>query len=157
MPIMYQLDEHAIHCPVVPGEPAVEPEHAPSCDINLMMKNALRGAQVRGSGIEPTYGYDDTTMDAVSFRIQKAEIESQLREVATSHEFTAEELSKFPESVRKYFGFRLKKESNDTPDPSNAKKLNKRDKKVKVSKKDSDDDDPIELEHPNNSLREDAE
>lgn len=90
---------------IVEGESLTEQEHKDSCDINIMIKNALRGAQIRGSEIAD-YGYDDTTMDGVQFRIQKANLEKQL--ATGEKEFTKETLALIPESIVKRFGFTVK-------------------------------------------------
>ena len=55
-----------------------EQEHIDSCDINKMVKAAARGQQVRGSKNPLQYGYDDTTMDGVSLRIEKERLEKEL-------------------------------------------------------------------------------
>lgn len=75
MALLYKPSKHAIHN----TEPSLtEPEHKDSCDINKMILAAKRGQHVRGSNAPQQYGLDDTTMDGVSFRIQKEELENQL-------------------------------------------------------------------------------
>lgn len=92
-----------------------ETEHLDSCDINIMLKSIKRGQQVRGGG-STEYGYDDTTMDAVQFRIQKADLEEKL--LNGQKEFTQEQLDLFPENIKKQFGYKLKKEAQ-TPESKN--------------------------------------
>ena len=62
MALNYQPSKHAFF---TEGEDLTEQEHLDSCDINKMVKNAMRGMQVRG-GNNPKYGYDDMTMDVLS-------------------------------------------------------------------------------------------
>lgn len=94
------------------GDPVTEPEHQDSCDINKMMRNALKGLQVRG-GPNPVYGEDDLTMDAVSFHIQKQNLEKELNEIAEKHEFDPKELDLIPKKVRDKYKFKIKNELND--------------------------------------------
>lgn len=89
------------------GDSLVEPEHKDSCDINRMIRDAHRGLQVRG-GKKPVFGYDDTTLDAVQFRIQKAETEQYLKDLA-NEQLDEDELKHIPESIKKKFGFKAKK------------------------------------------------
>ena len=58
-------------------EELTEQEHLDSCDINKMVKNAMRGMQVRG-GRNPVYGYDDMTMGGLKHRILKQQLELEL-------------------------------------------------------------------------------
>lgn len=104
---MANLNTPSKHAFYTEGDSLTEQEHADSCDINIMLKSAARGLQVRGSG-EPQYGYDDTTMDAVQFRIQKARLEEELAETAKANEFLEKELDLIPKSIREKFGFKKK-------------------------------------------------
>lgn len=126
------------------GESLTEQEHLASCDINLMLKASDRGIQVRG-GADPVYGYDDTTMDAVQFRIQKADLEEKL--LNGQKEFTAEELKLFPPDIVEKFGYKLKQESK--PDEEPVPKATKNDKtkkkpKVEAPVENTDDDSDTE-------------
>lgn len=93
-----------------------EQEHKDSCDINKMIKNVQRGLDIRGSGPQQ-YGYDDTTMDALTLRIQKQQLEEELKR-AQNIEFTEEEIKHIPEQVQKKFKFKTKKSGG--PDSSNG-------------------------------------
>lgn len=121
------------------GESLTETEHAPSCDINLMLRNAARGLNVRGSYNPGTYGYDDTTMDGVQFRIQKEQIESELQQLQDGdHEFTEQELAaidKISPHLRKKYNLKIKSQKND--DQTTTKQdldLIKKQKNVKTQK-----------------------
>lgn len=104
---MYEKSKWDFHCE---GPSLTEQEHKDSCDINKMIKNALRGMDIRGSN-PGIYGYDDTTMDGLSFRIQKQELEEQLS--SGQKEFTKEEFDLIPDSIKQKFGFKLKATQND--------------------------------------------
>lgn len=101
--IMYEFGPHA----TINDEPSLtETEHGPSCDINHMMRNIHRGLMVRG-GAQPVYGEDDLTLDAVSFRIQKQQLEEELMQEAI--EPIDEEIYKrIPQRIREKFGFKVK-------------------------------------------------
>lgn len=105
-PLMYEPCDTAIY---TKGESLTEQEHKDSCDINKMVRNAARGLPVRGSG-EPRYGYDDTTMDGVSMRIEKERLERELKALANENELSEKELAMVPASVRKKIQFKTKKE-----------------------------------------------
>lgn len=92
---------------IIDDESPTEQEHKDSCDINKMMLSLSRGLEVRGSRV-PQYGYDDTTMDGVQFRVEKERLERDLAETARSHEFSEEEFEALPEAVRKKFDFKKK-------------------------------------------------
>lgn len=109
MPVMYKPTKFAFY---TEGEPLTEPEHKNSCDINKMIKNAHRGLPVRG-GYTPRYGYDDTTLDGVRFRIEKAQLEDDLKQ-SSKNEFTEKEFELIPSSIREKFNFKVKK---DDPKP----------------------------------------
>lgn len=115
--IKYQNSKHAIKF----TEPSLtEQEHTESCDINKMIRDAHRGMTVRGGGTN-RYGYDDTTMDAVQFRIQKQELEKNLGEYFENNEIDdAEEdaLKGYAPSALKKFKIRKKKPV--PPEPSKA-------------------------------------
>lgn len=102
-----------------------EQEHKDSCDINKMIKNVQRGLEIRGSGPQQ-YGYDDTTMDALTLRIQKQQLEEELKK-AQSIEFTEEELKAIPDKVKQKFKFKTKakneskKNDDQTTNKSNSK------------------------------------
>lgn len=110
MPVMYKPTKFAFH---TEGEPLTEQEHKASCDINKMIKNAHRGLPVRG-GYAPRYGYDDTTLDGVQFRIQKQMVEDNLNEVSKT-EFTQKEFDLIPKDIREKFKFRVKADPTDAP------------------------------------------
>lgn len=110
-----------------------EQEHIASCDVNLMIKNALNGHSVRMSGQQPIYTYnesgemvgpiDDLTLDALSHRIQKQKTEETLFDLAEKNEFEEEDLKHLPPHILKKFGFKFKKtkakndKSNDEKTP----------------------------------------
>lgn len=113
MAIRYPRPKDAYDC--VPNEKldrspeGAEQEHKDSCDINKMLRNAARGIQVRGNSAEPVYGYDDTTLDGVTHRINKQNLERELKKTAETAELSEEELKLIPESIKKQFGFKAKK------------------------------------------------
>lgn len=105
MAIKYQSSKYAFH---TVGESLTEPEFQKDCDINVMFRRLHQGQPV---STKPTsgFGYDDTTLDGLSFRIQKQRTEEELAQIAKTHEFTEEELRYIPEKVKKKFSFRQKK------------------------------------------------
>lgn len=103
---------------VIEGESMTEQEHLDSCDINKMIHAVHRGQMIRG-GKPPQYGYDDTTMDGVTHRIKKEQVEKELSTIARENEFTQEELDKIPENVQKRFKFK-KKALNDDKTTNNG-------------------------------------
>lgn len=104
MAILYPKTKWDFH---TEGPSLTEQEHLDSCDINKMIKNILRGMDVRGSN-PGQYGYDDTTMDGLTFRIQKQQLEEQLS--SGEKEFTKEQLDLIPKSIQEKFGFKLKEQ-----------------------------------------------
>lgn len=104
----------------VEGPSLTETEHQDSCDINKMLHNASRGLQVRGNSHPQTYGYDDTTMDGVQFRIQKENLEQNLAN--GQKEFEQNELDLIPTQVQKKFGFKVRKKQTPTNDDKTTKK-----------------------------------
>jgi len=121
MAVKYQPSKFAYY---TEGDSLTEQEHKDSCDINLMLKNVVRGREVRGGG-STKYGYDDTTMDAVQFRIQKEQLEEQL--LNGQKEFTQKQLDLIPKEIQQKFGYKLKKEAvqpkatNDEQNDESAK------------------------------------
>lgn len=107
MAILYKTPKDAFF---TEGESLTEQEHQDSCDINKMIKSALRGMEVRGSDND-RYGYDDMTMDGLSHRIQKQALEESLTDLANKNEYTDEELAAIPESVKQKFKFKSKGKS----------------------------------------------
>lgn len=128
MPILSKPSKHAFN---TVGASLTEPEHAPSCDINKMIKDAKRGLQVRG-GKQPRFGYDDTTMDGVQFRIQKAETEKYLSDLADG-QLEEDELKHIPDSIKKKFGFKAKPKAQQKP-AQNDDDLNDDDQSVTAPK-----------------------
>ena len=90
--------------PVDPNS-LTEQEHKESCDINIMVKSALRGQQIRG-GKNPEFGYDDTTMSGLELRIQKQNLEEQLS--SGEKEFEESIFNSIPQVIREKFGFKIK-------------------------------------------------
>lgn len=140
MAILYKSSKHARK---FEEDSLTEQEHKDSCDINLMLKAASRGQDIRTRKTSD-YGHDDLTMDALSMRIQKADLEEKL--LSGQKEFTQKELDLFPEEIRKKFGYKLKKEP-PKPEPQNDE-LNdemgdaKAPKKQAKPKKQNQDPDP---------------
>lgn len=113
MPIMYKNTKYAITfepCELDQSPHGAEQEHKDSCDINKMMRSLDLGHEVRGQkhGLWVDGVTDDLTMDAVQFRIQKAELEEELR-LSAQHELDEEAQSVIPESIQKQFGLKFKK------------------------------------------------
>lgn len=122
MPLMYKPTKHAFF---TEGEELTEQEHKDSCDINKMVKSAMRGLPVRGSKLAP-WGeefLDDTTMDAVQHRILKEKTERELTELAKS-EFLPHELEAIPKSIREKFGFKKLKQVQEPKPAKNNDDLN---------------------------------
>lgn len=122
MPIHYGKTKHDLI--MEPSEMDVFPEgaeqeHKKSCDINNMIKDLLRGIDVRGNAIPPQYGYDDTTLSGLDHRIQKQELEDQLRESAKT-EFSEEEFNLIPQSIREKFGFKKKPQQKNDDQTTNS-------------------------------------
>lgn len=121
MPLEYELSKFAFY---PEGEDLTEQEHKDSCDINLMIRSLSRGIEVRGrDGVQ--YGYDDTTMSGIEFRIQKQNLERDLAETARTHEFSEEEFEQIPPDLQKKFGFKKasKKDDIKRDEPNDAKKV----------------------------------
>lgn len=117
MAILYKTTKWDVN---TEGPSLTEQEHKDSCDINKMIKNALRGQDVRGGG-SGQYGYDDVNMDALTFRIQKQQLEEQLQN--GPKEFTQEVLDLIPESIKNKFGYKRVKNDeikNDDKNPTNV-------------------------------------
>lgn len=115
-------------------EELTEQEHLDSCDINKMVKNAMRGMQVRG-GRNPVYGYDDMTMDGLQHRILKQQLEQELGDLSET-EFDQETLDQIDPEIVKKFGFKLKQ----------VKDLSKNDDKTT---KKEDPTPPVQNPNPN--------
>lgn len=111
--ILSKPTKHAFY---TEGDSLTETEHKDSCDINKMIADAHRGRQVRG-GPQPQYGYDDTTLGPVEFRIKKEQLENELSETAKTHEFSPEELKHIHPDVQKKFKFKVKAKRDE---PNNA-------------------------------------
>lgn len=107
--ILYQPTKYAFH---TEGPSLTEPEHQNSCDINVMIKNAHKGIQIRG-GAPPKFGYDDTTMDGLQSRILKQQAEESLSK--GPKEFEQHELDLFPKDIQTKFGYKLRKSSKNAP------------------------------------------
>lgn len=130
------------------GESLTEQEHAASCDINKMVRDAARGVAIRGQSSEPVYGYDDTTMDAVRFRIEKAAIEKNLAETfhqeldLPDEEISALEktLESIPQKTREKFGMKLRPKQK-TVEKNDAKTQNN-DEKTSTQNKMASQNDP---------------
>lgn len=124
MPKMYDPNPDAFYC--TPSEldlcNGAEQEHADSCDVNKMIKRAANGQTIRTSLSQPIYGYDDTTMDAVQYRIQKEQLEKDLNETAKSGELDEAFEKHIPEGIKKKFGLKFKKKQNLLNDDSNDDK-----------------------------------
>lgn len=86
-----------------------EQEHIPLCDVNRMVKNAMKGQAVLTSNSQPVYGYDDTTMDGHNLRIQKRALEEQLQEFAQNNELSEDEAQHIPKTIQEKFKIRVKK------------------------------------------------
>lgn len=108
MAIQYKPTKHAFK---TEGDSLTEQEHKDSCDINKMIHSISRGQQVRGNPRANQYGYDDTTMDAVTFRIEKQRLEEQLQEAPKEIEKSV--LDQMPQKVVQKFGFKSKALQND--------------------------------------------
>lgn len=107
MPILYKTDKYAFH---TEGESLTEQEHLSETDANIMIKRAAKGLSIntKNTGI---YGFDDTTLDSVQMRIQKAQLEEELNETAKNIELNEKELAELERlapSVAKKFKFRKK-------------------------------------------------
>lgn len=105
----------------VDPETLTEVEHQDSCDINKMILNAHRGMNIRGGGSN-TYGYDDLTMDGVSFRIEKERLENELSQVPK--EMEEEALALIPEKIKTKFGFKVKPKQNAQNDDKTTNNAN---------------------------------
>lgn len=108
---------------VVDPESLTEQEHVDSCDINKMLRSAINGHDIRMRN-PGSYGYDDTTMDAVQFRVEKQRLEEELGKTASEHEFEEHELAHIPDQVQKKFGFKkkAKKQTAKNDKPNDDKK-----------------------------------
>ena len=109
---MYDPQPDAFYCD---EETLTEQEHKDSCDINKMIHAALRGQNIRGATSEPVYGYDDTTMDGLTHRINKQQLEESLYQMALTTELTEEAIKKLPPHIQQKFGFRAHKPKTNEP------------------------------------------
>lgn len=127
MALKYQPTKHAWF---PEGESMTEQEFKDSCDINKMIKAVHRGHQIRGMQTAPWIdgAEDDTTMDAVSYRIKKENLERELHEIAQSHEFSEEELNsmKLSPDAKKKFGFKTRKKASTDLGEKNDDKTTKK-------------------------------
>lgn len=112
MAILYTPAPDAIYCE---GESLTEPEHAASCDVNKMIIAASRGQDVRGSQSQAQFGYDDTTMDGLTFRIEKERLERELKQTLDEVDFSDEEEKHIPEEVKKRYKIRKRAASPLAP------------------------------------------
>lgn len=85
-----------------------EQEHMPSCDVNLMVRDASRGMMVRGQPIAG-YGYDDMNMSQLDVRMAKERLQSDLEKIASEQEFSEEEFAAIPQNVKEKVSFRVRK------------------------------------------------
>lgn len=134
MPINYKPTKYAFF---TSDEEITEQEHLDSCDINKMVKNAARGHHVNGNPYPQQYGYDDTTMDGVTHRINKQKLEAELQETAKTTEFSDEELKLIPESIKKKFKFKTKQKAKND-DLNDEKMPNYKNNKISNDSKKSD-------------------
>lgn len=81
--------------PAVPGTILTEPEHLKSCDVNHMVKQALRGLPVRTKKIA-TYGDDLMFASKSELLLKKQELQEQIDQIAQKHNITNEEIRKDP-------------------------------------------------------------
>lgn len=114
MPILYEPEEYAYY---TVGDSLTEPEHKDMCDANIMIKRAIQGKSIltRNPG---SYGYDDTTLDGVQFRIQKQQLEQELSE-SLQNEFTEEEAKQLKASLPEHMHERIKvkrEQNRDIPE-----------------------------------------
>lgn len=145
MPINYKPTKYAFN---TEGPSLTEQEHHDSCDINKMLRSAARGQVVRGRSSQLRYGEDDTTLDGLTHRIRRQELEEEL--ATGPQEFPEEILKKMPDGVKKKFGFKAssksKKQADDplkNDDKTTKKSVDpaeKKDTQQKPSKTDSSSD-----------------
>jgi len=118
--IKYTPSKFAFH---TEGETLTEQEHKDSCDINKMIRSVKTGQMVRGGG-SASYGYDDTTLDAVTFRCQKQQLEAELEETFATIELTEKDEANLksvaPDITKK---FKIRKAVQKPAEP-NEPKLN---------------------------------
>lgn len=124
------------------GDSQTEQEHKASCDINKMIRDVHRGAQVRGSSARLQYGYDDVNLDAVQFRIQKERLERDLAESSKRVELSEEELKHVPPAVQKKFGFKKKAQKQAEPAKNDDKTTKNAEKPEAPTKPESKPSEP---------------
>lgn len=134
MPILYKETPWDLVCG---DEHLTEQEHIDSCDANKILKAALRGQMVLSSRGEPQYGYDDTTMDGLSFRIQKQKLEEELGSLPKDLEFEENDFNQISPQIREKFGLKVKK----------AKKLEAKNDELNDDK--TPPKQPVQLPEPN--------
>lgn len=134
MPILYKETPWDLVCD---DEHLTEQEHIDSCDANKILKAALRGQMVLSSRGEPQYGYDDTTMDGLSFRIQKQKLEEELGSLPKDLEFEENDFNQISPQIREKFGLKVKK----------AKKLEAKNDELNDDK--TPPKQPVQLPEPN--------
>ncbi|AZL82670.1 hypothetical protein [Apis mellifera associated microvirus 60] len=103
MPLLYKPEKYAYY---TVGDSLTEQEHADMCDANIMIKRALKGQSILTQ--EPAgYGYDDTTLDGLSHRIQKQQLEEELNE-SLKNEVSEEEAKRLKEMLPAHYHERIK-------------------------------------------------
>lgn len=115
MPILYKPEKYAYY---TEGDSLTEQEHKDLCDANIMIKRAAQGKTILTRDVAG-YGYDDTTLDGLQFRIQKQQLEEELNE-SLQNEFTEEEAKAIKESLPERFHERVKvkgKQDRDVQKP----------------------------------------
>jgi len=129
--IKYDLNKkHALICT---DESQTEKEHKDSCDINIMLKKAFKGQQIRMSSSQPIYGHDDTTISGLDHRINKQRTEEELSQTFNDVEFSEKEKELFHPEIQKKFKIKVKKNQANNDESNDDKKPKTNDPDPKIS------------------------
>ena len=101
-----------------------EQEHKDSCDINKMILNAFRGAQVRGSNAPLRYGEEDVNMTPMDIHLQREATEAELSQIAETHELEEEAQKYIPDAVKEKFKFKFKSKKTQNQNDDQTTKQN---------------------------------
>lgn len=117
MPLQYNYGPNA----VINDEASLtEQEWKDSCDINKMIRGALKGAIMNGSPNPAVFGYDDTTLDGVTHRINLQKSHEAMEKLS-KEELEPLAYENIPDHIRKKFKLRKKSPpspASETPAPT---------------------------------------
>lgn len=107
-----------------------EQHHKKDCDPYNIIKKAQMGLPIGGRGGNLNYGYDDTTMDGLQYRIMKQHHEQEINQLL-ENEFTAEEYDIIKDRLPKNLvnKIKVKKKLEEKIEPTDTKKSEVKDER----------------------------